>query len=616
MGFFSSLATEAYDRQYGDVELIRRIATYFRPYLGRLIVAGIALIVLSLSGAVAPILVARGVDLVSDNLTIANISLICGAVLATGLVTWGANWLRRRLISRAVGDVVMTLRTDAFQASAQHDLSFYDEFSSGRIVSRITSDTQEFAQVVVLVTELVSQIAQTIFLGIFLVYTEWRLALLLFSFLPVVFAAALSFRKMARKVTRRGMRAMGNVNAAIKETVSGIAVAKNFRQERGIYDEFDESNQQSYKVNIKRGFVLSLIFPVLNAINSIGTAILVWVGGLNVAQGVVTAGAWYLFLLSLDRFWFPILNLSAFWAQIQSGLSSAERVFALIDAEPAVVQKAGQKPSRLEGDIQFKDIWFRYTEQEQVLCNFNLHIRAGENVALVGHTGSGKSSLARLIARFYEFQKGQLLLDQNDIRTFDLPTYRRQLGIVSQLPFLFSGAVVENIRYACPEATGADIERLAYRIGGGEWLETLPDGLHTQVGERGGRLSMGQRQLVALLRVLVQDPAIFILDEATASIDPFTEWQIQQALNMILANTTSILIAHRLSTVKAADRIIVLKKGNIIEEGDHTSLMTQAGHYADLYNTYFRHQSLDYRPPGLDDMLREKQSIQIQIGLE
>jgi ATP-binding cassette subfamily B protein len=237
---------------------------------------------------------------------------------------------------------------------------------------------------------------------------------------------------------------------------------------------------------------------------------------------------------------------------------------------------------------------FRYSEQEQIFQNFNLHIHPGESIALVGHTGAGKSSIAKLIARFYEFQEGQILIDGDDIRSFDLHQYRSQLGIVSQVPFLFSGTVAENICYACAGADEEGVAEVAKEIGGGEWVETLPQGMQTQVGERGNRLSMGQRQLVSLLRVLVQQPAIFILDEATASIDPFTEWQIQQALDLILKNSTSILIAHRLSTIKAADRIIVLEDGRIIEEGNHQTLLAKNGNYSNLYNTYFRHQSLAY----------------------
>jgi ATP-binding cassette subfamily B protein len=594
MGFFAGLNDEKYDRQYTDRELVRRILGYFQPQKKRFTWIIILVVVLALVGAALPVVVARMVDLLKGQPTLTSITLASLAIWVIGIGSWALNWARRSLVVRAVGDVVLELRTRAFRAAAEHDLSFYDQFSSGRIVSRITSDTNDFGQLVVIVTDVGSQIVQAVILGVVLFRTDLKLSLLLMIFLPVIFAVAAGFRSLARRVTKRGMKAMSDVNAAIKETISGISIAKNFRQEESIFRSFDESNQQSYQVNVQRGFVLSLVFPTLNALGGIFTAILIYVGGLSAAQGIVTVGAWYLFIMSLDQFFFPILNLSAFWAQIQAGLSAAERAFALIDADPNVVQTDHKDVPTLKGHIHFDDISFQYVDNEPILTHFNLVVQPGETLALVGHTGAGKSSIAKLIARFYEFQQGRLLIDGHDIRTFDLAQYRRQLGIVSQVPFLFSGTVADNIRYAAPDVSDEEILSMARKIGDGEWMETLPNGMETEVGERGGRLSMGQRQLVALMRVLMQKPAIFILDEATASIDPFTEWQIQQALNLILKNSTSILIAHRLSTVKAADRIVVMDKGRIIEEGNHNSLLEHSGHYAMLYNTYFRHQSLAY----------------------
>ena len=268
-------------------------------------------------------------------------------------------------------------------------------------------------------------------------------------------------------------------------------------------------------------------------------------------------------------------------------MSAAERIFALIDAENEVIQKDSLVVDPLQGRISFEAVDFEYDVGEPVLRDFSLDIRPGENVAFVGHTGAGKSTIAKLITRYYEYQRGEILIDGNDIRALDLKSYRASWASSHSSPFLFSGTVLENVKYGNQEATIEEIQAIAQSIGNGEWLESLPDGLDTDVGERGGRLSLGQRQLVSLLRVLVQKPSIFILDEATASIDPFTESQIQDAIELILARSTSILIAHRLSTVRSADRIIVLREGRIIEEGNHDQLMRAGGHYAELYNTYF-----------------------------
>jgi len=602
MSIYHGLNTEAYDRQYSDRELVARIAGYFAPHRQQLAVVTTLITAIAVAGAAQPLVVSRGLDALVASPRVEVIATLVAAVLAFGVFNWGGNWLRRRLTARIIGDVVLALRRDAFQASVRHDLSFFDEFRSGRIISRITSDTEEFAQVVQLVTDLLSQLMLIGILLVALLNVSWRLTLMVLALSPFVLILALGFRRVARRVTRRGFRVLAEVNAAIQEAVTGISVAKNFRQEAAIYTDFDDVNRQSYRVNLQRGLTLATVFPVLTALSGVGTAILVYGGGLAAAAGSISVGNWYLFIVSVDRFWFPMINVAAFWSQFQGGLSAAERVFGLIDAEPTVRQIDHRPVKRLRGEIRFERVNFRYTDQEQVLDEFSLHIAPGESVALVGHTGAGKTSIARLIARFYEFQAGRITVDGQDIRTVELQDYRRQLGIVSQMPFLFSGTVADNIRYALSGGPGepgeplsdAQIEAVARQIGGGEWLETLPEGLHTDVGERGARLSMGQRQLVALMRVLVQSPAIFILDEATASIDPFTEAQIQEAMDLILRRSTSILIAHRLSTVRAVDRIIVLESGRTIEEGDHQALMDQGGHYADLYDTYFRHQSLEY----------------------
>jgi len=594
MGFFDSLNQDTYDRQYTDGYLLQRIASYFSKYRRELIAIGVTLVFFALTGAMIPVLISTAVGMVDDQSTQSTLVIIIVALAVTSIVDYGFGWYRRRVIARVVGESVSQMRKDAFAAAINRDMAFYDENKSGKVVSRITSDTQDFANVIVIFSDIFVQFFELILLTIILISRSVQLSLLLILWMPVFVALALFFRWLARIVGRQGARAMAAVNDNIQESVAGISVAKNFRRETMIYEEFTEVNLLSYKVNLRRGFVLALVFPALNALLGFTFASVVYFGGQAAIAGAIEAGIWYLFIQSVDRFSFPLINLAGFWSQFQQGLSAAERVFALIDAENTVRQVDSRPASTLKGRITFERLTLEYKPGHPVLKDFDLDIRPGESLAIVGHTGSGKSTIAKLIARFYEYQGGRLLIDGQDIRSFEIGSYRGQLGIVSQQPFLFSGTIADNIRYNRPEATDAEVEAVAYSIGGGGWLETLPEGLQTDVGERGARLSMGQRQLVCLLRVLLQRPAIFILDEATASIDPFTEAQIQEALDQILAHSTAILIAHRLSTIRSADRILVLREGEIIESGSHGSLMQQGGHYADLYNTYFRHQSLDY----------------------
>jgi ABC-type multidrug transport system fused ATPase/permease subunit len=554
-------------------------------------------LLISLLGTVTPIVISRGIDQLDQNPQLQWLLAFAAAVTVLGALNWAFSFVQQRFSARAVSDVVLALREDAFSAVMRRDLSFFDLHASGRIVSRVTSDTQDFATVVTLTIDLLSQLVLVVVISAVMLSRNVQLALITLALGPVVIAIALTFRRLARRVMQQAQRAQATVNATIQETISGIAVAKNFRQEATIYQDFQATNQMAYEVQIRRVTVFGSIFPLLNTVSGIGVSIIVYVGGLMAINGQISVGEWYLFVQGLTIFFYPVTSIASFWSQFQQGLAASERVFALIDDEPLVRQTAQEPVGRLRGEIGFEHVNFNYsTGRNAVLQDFSLTIPAGETLAIVGHTGAGKSSLVKLIMRFYEFQSGRLLIDGRDLRTFNLSDYRRQLGLVPQAPFLFSGTVAENIRYGRPDASDDEVATVARQLGDGSWLDDLPQGINTDVGERGARLSLGQRQLVALARVLLQDPAILLLDEATASIDPITEAQVQAALATVLSGRTSVVIAHRLSTIRSADRIIVLRSGEIIEEGDHEELLVRGGHYAELYTTYFRHQSVDYKP--------------------
>ncbi|GAB4194731.1 MAG: ABC transporter ATP-binding protein [Roseiflexaceae bacterium] len=595
MGFImDGLDAEAYDRKYTDGQLVRRILSYFRPQAPKMLTAAAMILATAALDTLLPIVISRSLDYIQTDPTTQVMLLIAAGLVLLAALSWVFNAVRQTFAAQAIGDVVLKMREDAFDAVVSRDLSFYDTFASGKVVSRVTSDTQAFAQVITLTMELLSRVALVVLLVGYLMTVSVQLTLILLALTPLIVIIALAFRAMARKTITHSRRMTANVNAHIQETVSGIGVAKTFRQEPAVYAEFLGVNQQAREVSLRTRYVFSSIFPLLNLMVGFGTAALVYWGGLSLQSGELSPGTWFLFIQGLTMFWFPLTSIASFWSQFQIGLAAGERVFALIDADSKVQQIDNVRLPAVRGEIRFDQVDFAYREEEPVLRDFSLTIRPGETLALVGHTGSGKSSIARLVARFYEFQSGQITIDGVDIRRLDLSDYRTRLGIVTQTPFLFDGTVLENIRYGRPEASDAEVLAAAHQVGGGDWIASLPAGLATQVGERGGSLSLGQRQLVALARVLLQRPSIFILDEATASVDPLTETLIQEGLDTVMQQRTSIVIAHRLSTVRHADRIVVLRKGQIIEEGDHDTLMARGGHYAELYNTYFRHQSLEY----------------------
>ena len=588
------LEAEEYDRKYQDKDLLKRIVSYFSPYKRAMFLVIFFLTISSLTIAFQPIIVSLIISNLETTPDLGYILFLIFIIFTFSISSWVFNYIRQIYSNRVIGSVVLDIRRDAHQSVVNHDLSFFDKNPIGKIVSRINTDSRDFGETVGLSIEVVSSVVVLILLIIVMLTVNVVLTFVLLITLPLFFVAALSFRKFARKMTLLGQRALASVNAYTKESFSGIQIAKTFRREKKVYDDFIQVNNQSYKVNLKRAFLLNAIFPTLGLIQGFVTMLLILIGSNLVMEGFVGVGELVLFIQSINLLFFPLLVIASFWPMFQTGMAASERIFAIIDTLPLVVQNDSIKPSKLKGEIEFKNLSFGYDKAKLVFDNFSLKINPGESIALVGHTGAGKSSIAKLIARFYEFQGGDILVDGTSIRDYDLNEYRIQIGIIPQTPFLWADTVENNIKYGRESATNEEVIKALDISGGSEWAKSLSKGLKTEVRERGTLLSMGQRQLVVFARVLLESPSILILDEATASVDPFTETKIQDALEKTIEGRTSIIIAHRLWTVRHVDRIVVLDHGKIVEEGNHDELMKSGGTYANLYNTYFRHQSLEY----------------------
>ncbi len=607
---FEGLERSDDERRYGDRELIQRSIKRLSPYRRQIVISSITTIALTLIGLTAPILFGNLIELfnVVDLSTVST-----GAVLITGVVylilfvsSWIGDYIINIQVAKMVPYFMVTLRGDIFDALQKQDMKFFDKHRSGRLNARVSSDAADYGGAVSIVLTVVGQFL--IIIGVFIVLFILNppLAILASLVVPILVIASILFRKIARSTAMSFRKVHASVNAAMAESVNGIQVSKSFGAESDSLEDFKVINEKHYRAGFRRTASMMLFFPFVGLLSAIATVAVLYVGGQAVLseQGIITAAYLYIFIRYLNNFFFPVTQLISFYAQIQSGFAAFERILQVIDEEPSVKNQGNILKEEIQGKIEFQNVDFSYVEDAPVLSNFSLTIKPGEHLAIVGHTGAGKTSIISLLTRFYEFQGGKILIDGTHIRDYKLKEYRQHLGIVLQTPFLFNGNILENITYGRKNATEEDLEQ-ALRISRvDELLEYLKDGLQTSVGEGGSLLSTGQRQLISFARALLADPKILILDEATSSVDAYTESMIQESLEELIKGRTSIVIAHRLSTVKNADRIIVIDKGAILEEGTHDELLAMNGEYSTLYNTYFKHQEVDWSPNGISELAK------------
>jgi ABC-type multidrug transport system fused ATPase/permease subunit len=605
---FEGLERSEDERRYGDRELIQRSIKRLTPYRRQIAISSITTIALTLISLAAPILFANLIELFN---VVDLGSVSTGAVLFAGVVylilfvsSWIGDYIINIQVAKMVPYFMVILRGDIFDALQKQDMKFFDKHRSGRLNARVSSDAADYGGAVSIVITVVGQFF--IIVGVFIVLflLNQPLAILASLVVPILVIASVLFRKIARSTAMSFRKVHASVNAAMAESVNGIQVSKSFGAESDSLDDFKVINEKHYRAGFRRTASMMLFFPFVGLLSAIATVAVLYVGGQAAlsGQGLITAAYLYIFIRYLNNFFFPVTQLISFYAQIQSGFAAFERILQVIDEEPSVKDQGNIVKHVLDGKIEFQNVDFSYVEDAPVLNNFSLTIKPGEHLAIVGHTGAGKTSIISLLTRFYEFQDGKILIDGTHIRDYKLKEYRQHLGIVLQTPFLFNGNILENISYGRKNATEEDLKQ-ALRISRvDELLEYLKDGLQTSVGEGGSLLSTGQRQLISFARALLADPKILILDEATSSVDAYTESMIQESLEELIKGRTSIVIAHRLSTVKNADRIIVIDKGAILEEGTHNELLALNGEYSTLYNTYFKHQEVDWSPNGISEL--------------
>ncbi len=563
--------------------VLRRLLGYVSPYRGRVVVAILLMAAASATTLAGPYLVKLAIDTAIATADTQRLTLLVGLFLLTHALNWASSFGQQYLMAVAGQNAIYRLRSQLFSHLQRLPFSYYDRQATGKIMSRVTNDTEALNEMISGgITHIVGDTLLLAGIIVIMLRENWQLALLTFTTLPLLVIAATYFRNRVLHAYRLVREKMADVNANLQESISGVRVTQSFTREEENAGRFDRVNMENYAANMQAVSLFSLFLPFVEVLGALGTAIVIWYGGGQVVQNLIPIGTLYLFLDYVARFYAPIRDLSQVYNGLQSALAAAEKIFTVLDTEPERDAPGAVPLPRLKGHIEFRDVCFSYREGEEVLRNISFTVQPGRTLAVVGPTGAGKTTLVNLLCRFYLPTSGHILLDGIDTSLVTISSLRSQIAIVLQDTFLFNGTVRENILFGKPDAPEEEMVRAAKAVHAHTFISALPQGYDTVVQERGSLLSAGQRQLVAFARSLLADPAVLVLDEATAHVDTLTEVQIQEALKTLLSGRTAIIIAHRLSTVEAADEIIVLAEGRIIQRGTHAQLSRQPGFYREM----------------------------------
>jgi ATP-binding cassette subfamily B protein len=514
--------------------------------------------------------------------------VVVAIFVAAGLANWATYYLETYMTGWVGERILADLRVHLFSHLQKLSLGFFERNRAGVIISRLTNDVEAIDQLVTDgVTSLVQNVLTLLGTAVILFILDWRLALATCGVIPLMSVATAIFRKRNARAYAEVRERLGLVTATLAEDIAGMRVVQAFTRERAAFENFRTVAQRYRQANMQTVILNGIYFPIVDLLSSVALAVVLAYGGHLYFNGTLTLGTLFAFMLYVQNFFDPVQQLSQLYNTFLSATAALDKIIGVLDEPPEVVDRPGARElARIDGHVAFEGVRFRYGRGDEVLHGIDLDVPAGTTVALVGHTGAGKSTIAKLLARFYEPTHGRITIDGVDLNDVAQASLRRQLGVVPQEGFLFAGTVAENIAFGKPDATADEIVRAAQTVGAHEFILRLEDGYETQLGERGSRLSLGQRQLVAFARALLADPRVLILDEATSSVDIGTERRIEEALRVLLAERTAFIIAHRLSTIRDADLIVVLEHGRVVEQGSHEELLARRGLYTSLYGDW------------------------------